>query len=62
MRASVTLLSPRKIHSAIVPSSTKAPKSAKPAPAWIAPSTVRDPSVMTITIQNSAAKGEKLVA
>ena len=47
VRASVTPLSPRKIHSKSAPFSTIASKRPKATPAWIAPSTVRDPSVTT---------------
>ena len=62
LSASVTPLSPRKIHSKTAPFSTIASKRPKATPAWMAPSTVRDPRLTTSTSQNSAANGAKLLA
>ena len=48
VRASVTLLSPRRIHSKSAPfEHDRLEQARRPTPAWIAPSTVREPSVTT---------------
>ena len=51
----------RNSHPNTRPRRSTASKSAKAAPAWAAPSTVREPSDTTSTSQNSAANGEKLL-